>query len=229
MSVVELNLRQKKLLQQLAELRKTKQLAEPFTPFPVDLMNYVVYLRSRYNLRIQWISDLEVLCLAGYLTYEWNRMWTSKKYAVSKAGMGILDDPVFITKDDYKREHPSLSGFDLFIDSTTQPPSNESFNHLLIADLEKMTIALKEAFTNALSGVELGNVVAELNLVTSHLMTAQPDKNDIANSIQIMGNEIMQQVAADLGNPMAADSSHLLMVFSLWNKQVVKRLMLETI
>ena len=229
MSVVELNLRQKKLLQQLAELRKTKQLDEPFTPFPIDLMNYVVYLRSRYNLRIQWISDLEVLCLAGYLTYEWNRMWTAKRYAVSETGMAILEDEAFITKDDYKREHPSLSGFDLFIDSTTQPPTNESFNHLLLADLEKLTLALKEAFAQALSGDELGTVVAELNHIISHLMTAKPDKNEISKSIKIIGNVIMVQAADDLGNEKAADSSHLLMVFSLWNKQVVKRLMLETI
>jgi len=229
MSVVELNLRQKKLLQQLAELRKTNQLPDPFTPFPVDLMNYVVYLRSRYNLRIQWISDLEVLCLAGYLTYEWNRMWTAKKYAVSPTGLAILDDKSFITKEDYQREHPSMSGFDLFIDSTTQPPSNESFNHLLIADLEKINIALKEAFAKGVSGAELGTMVAELNHVNSHLMTAEPDKDDIANSIQIMGNAIMRQAAADLGSPMAADSSHLLMVFGLWNKQIVKRLMQETV
>ena len=231
MSVIELNLRQKKLLQQLAELKKSNQLTEPFTPFPVDLMNYVVYLRSRYNLRIQWISDLEALCLSGHLTYEWNRMLTSKKFCVSKLGMSILDDPEFITKEDYKREHPSLSGFDLFVDSNTQPPSSDSFNLLLIADLEKVSLALKEALTECLSAEELGQAVAELNFVISAAVSHNPNRPEIAKSVQNIGSLILEQASKDtaethlLSDMATQDSCHALMVFGLWNKQVVKQLM----
>ena len=231
MSVIELNLRQKKLLQQLAELKKSNQLTEPFTPFPVDLMNYVVYLRSRYNLRIQWISDLEALCLAGYLTYEWNRMLTSKKFCVSKLGMSILSDETFITKDDYRREHPSLSGFDLFVDSNTQPPSSDSFNLLLAADLEKVSLALKESLTECLQGEELGSAVAELNFVISAVVSPDPDQAEVAKSVRNIGNIILEQVGRDtseshlLSDAASQDSCHALMVFGLWNKQVVKQLM----
>ena len=231
MAVIELNLRQKKLLQQLAELKKSNQLTEPFTPFPVDLMNYVVYLRSRYNLRIQWISDLEALCLAGYLTYEWNRMLTSKKFCVSKLGMSVLDDATFITKEDYRREHPSLSGFDLFVDSNTQPPSTDSFNLLLAADLEKVSLALKAAMTESLSAEELGSAIAELNFVVSAAVSPSPDQAAVAKAVQNIGNAILGQVGRDtaethlLSDAASQDSCHALMVFSLWNKQVVKYLM----
>lgn len=224
MSDLVLNLRQKKLLQQLVELKESKQLKEPFTPFPLDLMNYVVYLRSRYNLRIQWISDLEVLCLAGYLDYEWNRMWTAKKYRINGLALTTVADKEFITAADYTRERSIQSTSQLFPDPKESPPLDQSLDYLFIADLSTLTRSLKRILGELFEGEELGDLVAEVAWIISNLNSGDSNSLPIGDSINKIGQTILRQAIVDIGSPSAQKFSYALAVFALWNKELASKL-----
>ncbi|MEM7802321.1 MAG: hypothetical protein AAF633_24225, partial [Chloroflexota bacterium] len=79
-----LSVSQTALLSQLIENKENGELIEPFIPLPIGPGQYIIYLKTKPSIQVRWISDLDVLCLTGYLTFQWNRMSTAKAYWVSQ-------------------------------------------------------------------------------------------------------------------------------------------------
>ena len=85
---VRLNERQKDLLRKLVSFLRDSKLKEPFVPFPLEnpTTHYVLYLRYDHSYKFKHISDLDVLCDADYLSYQWHRAGATKLFSITKAG-----------------------------------------------------------------------------------------------------------------------------------------------
>ncbi|MEM8858968.1 MAG: hypothetical protein AAGD96_11645 [Chloroflexota bacterium] len=222
---VSLNLRQKKLIQELAELKKSNQLIEPINPFPLGLMSYVVYLRSRYNLRIQYLSDLEVLALAGYLKHEWNRSGMDKVYRVTPLAGKLLDDPNFITSADYEAYRHLQAMSEFIDDESQQPPANEFMQELIMADFRHLSLILKQHSAAVLGDFKLGTVVSEISAVIRHLDYAEPDKAEISKAIKVIGDYLLSAVNANLESPSSDSKTfQALAAFALWSEKINQKL-----
>ncbi len=224
MSDFELNLRQKKLIEQLAELKQSKQLIEPMNPFPAGLMNHIVYLRSRYNLRIQVISDLEVLCFAGYLTYEWNRSGLAKVYRVAERAVEVLDDPQFITDEDYKIDDESVPGPELFADSTESPPLDESLQSLLFSDFERLTNLLDLNCTKVFEKIEAEDLKNKIKLTLGYLESPVRVDSQVIKNVDAVGRCLQQALSQQIGSKNGTQIAHTITIFSLWSAKISEEL-----
>lgn len=224
MSDVSLNLRQKKLIYELAELKKGKQLIEPINPFPLGLMSYVIYLRSRYNLRIQYLSDLEVLALAGYLKFEWNRSGMDKVYRVTPLAVTLLDDPNFITAADYE-QYRHLRAMSEFVEDEAEPTTHDFLEELGMADFKHLTLILKQLSADVLGDFNLGSVVSEISAVVRHLDYDEPDLIGISRAVAEIGDNLMGAVNACLVDPTSSNKTfQLLAAFAIWSEQINQQL-----
>lgn len=84
MEISNLSQSQVDILAQLVKYKRNGELIEPFIPLPMGPANYIIYLKTEPSLHVKWISDLDILCLFGYLNFQWNRMSTGKAYWVSQ-------------------------------------------------------------------------------------------------------------------------------------------------
>ena len=223
----ELNLRQKKLLEQLAELKKTGQLIEPINPFPLGPMNYVIYLKSRYNLRFQWISDLDLLSVAGYLQFEWNRAGLAKLYRVSDLGLSILDDPSFITEADYNQANGYGEPFSLIDDSTEFPPLPESLQELLYADFRRLTHLIRESSESLLSPAELRGINKEIDQILKNLDSNHTIQSEIIKGVDVIGRCLQQGLSQHIGSKNGKLATQTLAAYSLWTARVHEEIALE--
>ena len=216
----QLNLRQKKLLEQLAELKKTGQLIEPINPFPLGPMNYVIYLKSQYNLRFQWISDLDLLSVAGYLNFEWNRAGLAKLYRVSELGLSILSDPTFITEADYKKTNGLGEPFSLIDDSTESPPLPESLQELLYADFRRLTHLLRELPESLISSAEIDGINREVDHVIRNLESQNPISSEIIKGVDAIGRSLQKALSQFIGSKKGKLATQTLATYSLWCAKV---------
>ncbi len=216
----ELNLRQKKLVQQLAELKKSDQLIEPMNLFPAGLMNYIVYLRSRYNLRIQVVSDLEVLCFAGYLTYEWNRSGLAKLYRVADRALEVLDDETFITEEDYKIDDESVPAPELFADSTESPPIDESLQSLLFADFKRLTQLLTKKCGQIFDKDAAEEIKSKIGETINCLDSSMRIESQVIKGVDAIGRSLQQALSQEIGSPNGREITHTMTIFGLWASKI---------
>ena len=225
MSSISLNLRQKKLILQLAELKKNNQLIEPINPFPLGLMSYVIYIRSRYNLRLQNISDLEVLAMAGYLRFEWNRAGLDKVYRVTPLAEQLLEDPNFISAGDYEAYRHLQALSEYIDDEAVHPPTHALVEELAMADFKHLTLILKQLSAEVLADFRLGSVVSEISAVVRHLDYAEPDREGIGQAVAAIGDNLMDAVNANLKDPSNdSQTFQALTTFALWSEKINQQL-----
>ena len=220
MNANKLNLRQKKLIQQLAELKQKDQLIEPINPFPLGLMSYVIYLRSKFNLRFESLSDLEILTLAGYLGFQWNRSGVTKLYFVTDLGMSVLDDPHFITPADYDRYRNLHESLEFFDDISEQPPMDDSIQSLVTADFKYLTQTLKVLTTEVLPKQNLEKVTANINLTEKMIESKTGKCAETQEAIQLIGQQLLLAIRENGHTNQTQTAARALLVFSLWNQEI---------
>ena len=216
----KLNLRQKKLLEQLAELKKKGRLIEPINPFPLGPMNYVIYLKSRYNLRLQWISDLDILSVAGYINFEWNRTGLAKLYRVSELGLSVLNDPAFITAADYKQANEGGEPFSLVSDSTEHPPLTESVQELLYADFRRLTDIITESPEDFLDPTEAEGIDRDIKKVLCQLDLNHPIHSEVIKGVDAIGRRLQKALSQHIGSAKGRAASQTLAAYGLWSARV---------
>lgn len=92
--MAEITVRQWKLLKALVEYCEQGALFDVIRPFPTGADTYVIYLRGRENMTFRHIGDLDVLCVAGYLDYQFSRHGNQKEFVITKAARQLQILPV---------------------------------------------------------------------------------------------------------------------------------------
>ena len=187
-------------------------------------MNYVVYLKSRYNLRFQWLSDLELLAMAGYLSFEWNRSGMAKLYRVSEMGLSVLNDPDFITAADYSETDEVGEPFSLIDSSTASPSPPEMVRELLYADFRRLTHLLKELPKSCLTHQEWDGMTVEVEKILANLEENTLIPSEIIKGVDSIGRCLQRALAEHIGTEKGETASQILVVYGLWCSRIQEEL-----
>jgi len=188
MGIVNLTQRQINLLHTLVDHQRNGRLIEPFGLVPVNVSEYVIYVRQRSSLRLRFADDIDALCHNGYLDHDWNRLSNGKVYTVTKLAQLAFKSGELIMR----QEKPAL-----FI----SPPSKNG--HLsadaqsymvLLDEVNKMRVVLKREMSLVLYGTNLGDAVAELTAVQDMYYMARPETAVIVQALHQIGERLMAQL-----------------------------------
>lgn len=98
---MQLNERQKHLLQSLVRCHQDDLLFDVIRPIPTGPDTYVLYLRGKHNMTLTHISDLDVLCVHGFLDFDFSRFGNQKVFALSEKALALSDDLSDLVDDDF--------------------------------------------------------------------------------------------------------------------------------
>ena len=86
MNMHRLKTRQRILWQKLMQFTREGKLKDPIVPVPFGHpTQFALYLSGEDSFKFKYISDLDALCDAGFMTFRWNRQGTGKLYSLVKA------------------------------------------------------------------------------------------------------------------------------------------------
>ena len=219
----QLTQRQKKLLYQLVDHHVNGRLHEPFGLIPTGASEYSIYLRYRASMHVYWASDLDVLCVHGYLDYKWNRMSTAKLYSVSKTARQL-----------YKSGQLAING--------QSPTDNQLEDRLhlhpvvphvrrnrvsLLQAADALHIILKQDLGNILEGVALGDTIAELTAVQEMYYMILPETAVIDQNLHSLSQRITDQFATATAIEDKLAVAQTSVSFSSWT-HIIFQLLLET-
>lgn len=86
-AVHDLTARQQQLLSQLVQYYEEQRLFGAIRPIPTGPAAYTIYLRGKHNMTLHHIGDLDALCAAGYLDYEYTRFGNNKVFTLSQRAL----------------------------------------------------------------------------------------------------------------------------------------------
>lgn len=180
MKAPSLSVSQTTLLSQLIENKANGELIEPFIPLPIGPGQYIIYLKTKPSIQVRWISDLDVLCLTGYLTFQWNRMSTAKAYWVSQF---TITEP---NEEIVESLNPEILK-ELPIEFHAVPKEEDvrSANH----------VGLKEALGNVIPYADFQDTVALLTKIDWMIQQVKPNYRTIlqkVDEVQMVAQSFMR-------------------------------------
>lgn len=97
MTRYNLTAEQEALLSTLVRLTKEGKLSDPIVPIPVKdsqsgRLEFVLHLKGENSFYFKSISDLDVFCDFGLMTFRWNRQGIGKLYSLTGAGTAAVED-----------------------------------------------------------------------------------------------------------------------------------------
>ncbi len=228
MSNRQLTQRQKKLLYQLVDHQQNGRLHEPFGLIPIGASEYAIYLRYQTSMHVYWASDLDVLCVYGYLDYKWNRMSNAKLYSVSKTAQQLFKSGQLAIN-----EQPSTEN-QLIKDRLDIQPVIFSAKHTiqrnrisLLQAADELLVILKQELGETLEGVVLGDAIAEITAVQDMYYMILPETAVIDQSLHRLSQHITDQLIAATTTEGKLAAAQTLVSFSSWT-HIIFQLLLET-
>ncbi|MEJ2749112.1 MAG: hypothetical protein P8183_14580 [Anaerolineae bacterium] len=207
----QLTQRQKSLLYQLVEQQQCGQLREPFGLVPTGPSEYVIYLFSKPSMRLNWICDLDALCVLGYLEYRWNRLSNARLYRISKAAKLAFKsgELAFVSPE---KQLPTKNGhFDKF---RANPPTDRLS---LLRKAESVRVVLKHELGTILQGIALGDAIAEVIIIQDLYYMVTPNTTTLFQTLSQLGQRITTQIAAAETFAEKTAVTHTLATFSSWS------------
>ena len=175
MKNVQLVPRQRNLLCELVDHKRHGRLPDQFGVVPTRGTDYVIYLRGRDSLRLARLSDLDVLCEAGLLEQQWNRMSNARLYRINKAAeQAVKSGLITVAKTET---------------AVTLPDKRPSVTPRQKADSLRST--LKWCMAESMRGVELGEAVIRLSIIREAYYRAVPDTAVITLTLNELGQQLM--------------------------------------
>ena len=212
--------RQWDLLRMLVQYTFEGKLKDPIAPIPSSAGDYVIYLYGTKSLQLQWISDLDVLCKQGYLSYKWNRMSNGKLYSLTNAGiqaaMNQHQYPLNSFKQNMVEDRLEI------MPATIQTPKS------VLKEIRSMNPQLRQALTKALPANDFVAISRTIAHIIQYLESANPTLPQLHHFLNLIG----QQLVTALSNCTTIETSqHISRAFALfgdWSEQAVTLLgMLE--
>ncbi len=211
MKNVQLVPRQRNLLCELVDHKRHGRLPDLFGVVPARGADYVIYLRGRDSLRVTRLSDLDVLCEAGLLEQQWNRMSNARLYRVNKAAEQAVKSGTIAPEKVIEGET-----------SVTLPDKRPPAALRQRADALRST--LKWRMAESMKGVELGEAVIRLGLVRDAYYRAAPDTAVIARTLDELGRQLMARFNTAVTAQEKSDASLTLAAFGEWAHTIYQML-----
>ncbi len=224
----QLTQRQKKLLYQLVTHQINGRLDEPFGLVPTGAAEYAIYLRYQSRMRVYWASDLDVLCVYGYLDYKWNRMSNAKLYSVSKTARQLFKSGQLAINGQLATDEQLIEGrlrVQPFV-STAKPPIQRNRVSLL-QSADASLVILKKDLGDILEGVVLGDAIAEITAVQDMYYMILPETAVIDHNLHHLSQRITNQLTTATTTRGKLAVTQALLSFSSWS-HLIFQVLLET-
>lgn len=224
----QLTQRQKKLLYQLVDHQQNGRLLEPFGLIPTGASEYAIYLRYQTSMHVYWASDLDVLCVYGYLNYKWNRMSNAKLYSVSKTAQQLFKSGQLAINEQTSTKNQLLKDrLDIQPVILSAKPTIQHNRVSLLQAADVLHSIMKQELRGMLEGITLGDAIAEITAVQDMYYMILPETAVIDQNLHRLSQRITNQLAAATTTAGKLAAAQTLVSFSSWT-HIIFQLLLET-
>lgn len=187
---------QKELLRTLVHFTQKGKIPNHIIPIPATSLPtyYVIHIQGEPSLKVERISDLDLLCDAGLLTFHWNRFGNGKFYQITKAGFRAIRENFFQT-----------GGF-----------INE--DKALIQDYEQLAQDVRRMLPQILHGQDLADALREWKEVLEQVEQSRPDNRYIHARLRTLGRRLL----SGLEHHNASSVAKAIILFGHWVEVIDK-------